>query len=177
MNAAIIFPSDRISCNTGLALLPLALGEYHWVFGWGYCWTSSALKALSSAKKLMQNTWISIPRIILSGSRAGSDIGPYPEIVGGAGVAKQFPTFSFQHGAWRNKMSGIFKHCTAKLAGWVTTRDCPFFRVLIWRRQTLVRDSQGEGEFLSLILMSGGSKQGNGSLSRVERERRSLEHT
>ena len=46
-------------------------------------------------------------RIILSGSRAGSGIGPYPEIVcvcvcvggGGGGVAKQFPTFSFHHGA------------------------------------------------------------------------------
>ena len=50
--------------------------------------------------------------------------GPYHEIVGGGGggVAKQFSTFSFQHGACRNKMSGIFKRCTAELAGWVTMR-------------------------------------------------------
>ena len=47
----------------------------------GYDWMSSALKALSFARKLMQNTWISmfsiqsIPSIILakvSGSRVGS---------------------------------------------------------------------------------------------------------
>jgi len=67
---------------------------------------SSALKALSSARKLMQNAWISISSIQLIPS----------------GVAKQFSTFSFQHGACRNKMSGIFKRCTTELAGWVTMR-------------------------------------------------------
>ena len=93
---------------------------------------SSALKALSSARKLMQNAWISISSIQLIPSMilpklCGSCGVRQVRITrlwegGGGGVAKQFSTFSFQHGACRNKMSGIFKRCTAELAGWVTMR-------------------------------------------------------
>ena len=84
---------------------------------------SSALKALSSARNLMQNALISIssiqsiPSMILaklSGSRAGSGRSISRDCRGG-GVGKQFSMFSFQHVACRNKMSGIFKalHCSA----------------------------------------------------------------
>ena len=60
--------------------------------GCGYGCMSLALEALSSARKLMQNTCISMssiqsfPSMILaklSGSCVGSGIGPYPEIVWG----------------------------------------------------------------------------------------------
>ena len=62
---------------------------------------SLALKALSSARKLMQNAWISISSIQLIPS----------------GVAKQFSTFSFQHGACRNKMSGSSSAAPQSLQG------------------------------------------------------------
>ena len=45
------------------------------------------------------------------------------------GVAKQFPMFSFYHGACRNKMASIFKCCTASLQDG-SPRDCPLFRVV-----------------------------------------------
>ena len=96
---------------------------------------SSALKALSSARNLMQNALISIssiqsiPSMILaklSGSRAGSGRSISRDCGGGGGgsVGKQFSMFSFQHGACRNKMSGIYKalHCRAcRMGHYVTT--------------------------------------------------------
>ena len=116
------------------SLLHPVPGEYNYeVVGCGYSWMSLALKALSSARKLMQNTWISMSSIQLilsiilakiSGSLAGSG-----RFISQScrGVAKQLPMFSLQHGAWQNKVTSSSAAPQSLQDG--SPLDCPFFSI------------------------------------------------